>query len=119
MLRSTEKLRRFVSIIGSCRCIIHVANVTNGSVLKSNIDSNSEEYQVNYFIYGILYSTINHKYCYKKLKLLYLRECNQLASKMNKIANKVLLSALFIFAFFHNIEHKVYEFEMLIRPNFI
>lgn len=30
----------------SCQCSLHFSNVSNGSVLKSNIDVNSKEYQV-------------------------------------------------------------------------
>ncbi|VVC41462.1 Hypothetical protein CINCED_3A013876 [Cinara cedri] len=44
MLNSTKILRRYV-IFHSCRC--HFSDISNGSVLKSNIDVTSKEYQEN------------------------------------------------------------------------
>lgn len=49
MLNSTKLLRRYV-ILRGCQCLSRFSYVSNGSVLETNIDVNSKEYQVNVFI---------------------------------------------------------------------
>lgn len=46
MLNSTKILRRYV-IFRSCQCLSQFSDVSNGSVLESNIDVNSKLYQEN------------------------------------------------------------------------
>lgn len=49
MLNGRKLLRRYFILRNNCECSFHFSNVSNGSVLKSNIDVNSKEYQVNLF----------------------------------------------------------------------
>ncbi|CAH1724522.1 methylcrotonoyl-CoA carboxylase beta chain, mitochondrial isoform X1 [Aphis gossypii] len=46
MLNSTKLLRRY-AILRGCQCSSHFSDVSNGSVLETNIDINSKEYQEN------------------------------------------------------------------------
>lgn len=50
MLSSIKIFRKHVNNVigGSCQCALsHFSGVSNGSILKTNIDVDSKEYQVN------------------------------------------------------------------------
>lgn len=50
MLNSTKIFRKYINNVigGSCQCSLsRFSGVSNGSILKSNIDIDSKEFQVN------------------------------------------------------------------------